>query len=276
MKRVGYNVFYAIFLVLVLSISLFSTGLVIAQGNDDDDSDDDNGRDDDDSGNDDDDSDDDNGRDDDEVPQGDVNGDNDDGDEREDREMRFGEGEAVEARYVERERFRYVDANGIMFEYRYEYREKEDGKIEKRLRIERVGDDDLEVEIEDELEIEEEIGDDGERKLKVKASNGFGSEIKIMPDTASERALERLRLHVCSSENNCTILLKEVSSEREEEQNRFAYEMKVKKKVRYFGIFPGEREIEAEVDSETGEVDVNKPWFVSMVDETVPNASIVE
>ena len=271
MEKVGSSVFYAIFFVLVLSISLFSTGLVIAQGNDDDDSDDDdNGRDDDSEVDEEDDS----GRgdsdDEREVEQGEIDYD----DDSVEGEMGFGEGETVESRYVERERFRYTDANGVMFEYRYEYREKEDGKIEKRLRVERVGDDDIEVEIEQELEIEEEIGDDGERKLKVKASNGLGSEIKIMPDVASERALERLRLHTCSSENNCTIVLKDVSVEREED--RFAYALKVKKKVRYFGIFPGEREIEAEVDSETGEVDVNKPWFVSMVDESTPNPAVVE
>jgi len=39
-------------------------------------------------------------------------------------------------------------------------------------------------------------------RIMQKLSNGRNAEIKIMPDTASERALERLRLHVCNESNN--------------------------------------------------------------------------
>ena len=52
-------------------------------------------------------------------------------------------------------------------------------------------------------------------RLKMQLSNGRNAEIKIMPDTASERALERLRLKVCSEENNCTIELKETGKGNE-------------------------------------------------------------
>ena len=42
-------------------------------------------------------------------------------------------------------------------------------------------------------------------RLYAGLSNGKTSEVKIMPDVASERALEILNLQVCSDENNCRI-----------------------------------------------------------------------
>jgi len=104
-----------------------------------------------------------------------------------------------------------------------------------------------------------------QNKLKVKLSNGKYSEIKIMPDTASERALERLRLKVCSPENNCQIELKEVGSG---EQAKAAYELKVEKKARLFGIFGTQMQVEAQIDAENGEViKAKKPWWAFMASE---------
>ena len=96
-------------------------------------------------------------------------------------------------------------------------------------------------------------------RLKVKLSNGMGAEIKVMPDTASERALEALRLHVCSEENNCVIELKEVG---QGEGVRAAYEIRVQKEARIFGIFKTKMQVQAQVDGETGEViQTKKPWW---------------
>ena len=51
-------------------------------------------------------------------------------------------------------------------------------------------------------------------KIKTKLKNGKNIEIKIMPDSASERALEVLKLKVCSAENNCTIEIKESGNDK--------------------------------------------------------------
>lgn len=95
--------------------------------------------------------------------------------------------------------------------------------------------------------------------LKVKMSNGKNAEVKIMPDTASERALERLRLKVCSEENGCHIELKEVG---QGDEVKAAYEVKVKKQSKVLGVFKKEMAVEAQVDAGTGEViKSNKPWW---------------
>ena len=71
-------------------------------------------------------------------------------------------------------------------------------------------------------------------KLNVKLNNGRNAEIKVMPNTASETALNRLRLKVCSEENNCSIELKEVG---QGEETKLAYEMKTQKQSKVFGLF---------------------------------------
>ena len=58
------------------------------------------------------------------------------------------------------------------------------------------------------LNISENLDENNRSELKVKLSSGRNAEIKIMPDTAAERALERLRLKVCNKSNNCSIELK--------------------------------------------------------------------
>ena len=102
-------------------------------------------------------------------------------------------------------------------------------------------------------------------KLKVKLSNGRDFEVKIMPDTASEMALERLKIRACSEENGCQIELKEVGEGKE---IRAAYGVHVQKQVKFLGIFDTKMEVQAQVDAENGEVlQVNRPWWSFLVTE---------
>jgi hypothetical protein len=136
-------------------------------------------------------------------------------------------------------------------------------KIHKKLRLYSGN-----ISAETEIEIEQETERDGiknKTKLKVKLSNGRNAEIKIMPDTASERALERLRLKVCSEENNCTIDLKEVGQGNE---TRPAYEVQAERHSRILGLFQAKMQVHAQVDAETGEViGTEKPWWAFLATE---------
>ncbi|MBW2971296.1 hypothetical protein KY320_04010 [Candidatus Woesearchaeota archaeon] len=96
-------------------------------------------------------------------------------------------------------------------------------------------------------------------KLQVQLSNGRNAEVKIMPDTASERAIERLELKNCVAEEGCTIELKEVG---QGEQVKAAYEVKAEKQVRVLGLFKAKMQVEAQVDAENGEVIKTRgPWW---------------
>jgi len=102
-------------------------------------------------------------------------------------------------------------------------------------------------------------------RLKIRLSNGRNAEIKIMPSTASERALERLRLKVCSTENNCTIELKETGQGND---TRLTYEVQIERHSRILGIFKAKMRVRGDVDAETGEVvRVNKPWWAFLATE---------
>jgi len=103
---------------------------------------------------------------------------------------------------------------------------------------------------------------DGNVKLKANLSNGRNAEVKVMPSAASETALARLRLKVCSPENNCTIELKEVGAEA---NAKAAYEVKVDQKVKVLGLFPANAHSEAQIDAETGAVlRARNPWWAFM------------
>jgi len=102
-------------------------------------------------------------------------------------------------------------------------------------------------------------------KLYAGLSNGKNAEIKVMPNTASEKALERLRLKVCSEENQCQIELKEVGSG---EQTKLAYELKTQRQSKVFGLFKAKMQVQAQVDAENGEViKVKKPWWAFLASE---------
>ena len=114
-----------------------------------------------------------------------------------------------------------------------------------------------------ELELEQET-ENNKSILRAKLSNGRKAEIKTMPDTASERALERLRLKVCSTDNNCTIVLKEVGSG---EDKKVSYEVQIERHSRILGIFQKKMQVRADVDAETGEVSTHKPWWAFLARE---------
>jgi len=102
-------------------------------------------------------------------------------------------------------------------------------------------------------------------KLKVQLSNGRNAEIKIMPDTASATALAKLGMKVCNETNNCTIQLKEVGQGN---QTKAVYEVQLERHSRILGIFSAKMHVNAEIDSENGEViQVKKPWWAFLATE---------
>ena len=99
-------------------------------------------------------------------------------------------------------------------------------------------------------------------RLHVALSNGENTEVKIMPDVASETALARLRAN-CNG--TCQIELKEVGTG---DQVRAAYEVKTQKESRVLGLFKTQMQVQAQVDAETGEViQAKKPWWAFLATE---------
>ncbi len=102
-------------------------------------------------------------------------------------------------------------------------------------------------------------------QLYAQLSNGKQAEIKVMPDVAADRALERLRLKVCSEDNNCTIELKEVGKN---EKVQMAYEMQIQRHSKILGIFQKKMQVKTQVNAENGEViRVKKPWWAFLATE---------
>ena len=101
--------------------------------------------------------------------------------------------------------------------------------------------------------------------LRVHFPNGMVGRIKIMPDTASERALERLRLKVCNETNNCTIQLKETGKGNE---TKVVYDVQMDRHFKLLGMFTTKAHVRAEVDAESGNVtSVGKPWWSFLASE---------
>ncbi|MDD5740964.1 MAG: PepSY domain-containing protein [Candidatus Nanoarchaeia archaeon] len=88
-------------------------------------------------------------------------------------------------------------------------------------------------------------------------SNGRKAEIKIMPDTASETAIERL------GELNFTIELKEVGANITKPSSpKLVYELTADKEGKMVGLFKIKGKIITQVDAETGDIiSVKKPWW---------------
>ena len=101
--------------------------------------------------------------------------------------------------------------------------------------------------------------------LRTQLSNGRNVEIKVMPDAASEKALERLRLKTCTEEKGCSIELKEVGKG---DSAKLAYEVKTKRTSRILGMFKKNMNVEAQVNAENGEViRTGKPWWAFLASE---------
>ena len=112
-----------------------------------------------------------------------------------------------------------------------------------------------------ELELEQELTEGNQTKLKAKLSNGERKELKIMPDEAETKIREKLRVKECTSENNCSLELKE-------ENQQLRYEMQIQRHSKILGIFSKKMRVRAEVDAETGELlQVDKPWWAFLATE---------
>ena len=93
-----------------------------------------------------------------------------------------------------------------------------------------------------------------ENKLYIETSDSKNEEVKIMPSTASETAIERL-----GEVKNVQIELKEVGKASEKKP---AYEFKAEKSVKVLGLFPANVKVSAEVNAQTGSItSVKKPWW---------------
>ncbi len=121
-----------------------------------------------------------------------------------------------------------------------------------------------EIEVDTELELETENETEGNRtqnktKLKAKLSNGRKAEIKIMPDTASEKAIERL------GQLNFTIQLKEVGKGN---NTQLAYELQAERHFRILALFKAKALVKAEINAENGEIIIiKKPWWAFLAKE---------
>lgn len=83
-------------------------------------------------------------------------------------------------------------------------------------------------------------------------SNGRVADIKVMPVTASEEAIARL------GDLGFTITLKEIGKG---DNSKPVYELTGKKQGKFLGIFKIMANVKVQVDAETGDVKIIKPWW---------------
>ena len=92
-----------------------------------------------------------------------------------------------------------------------------------------------------------------ESKLKVNLSNGEERDVKILPDVASQNAIDVFK------SRNITVELKEVGNGTNKE---VVYQVDGEKEVKLFGFIKVQAKLKAMVDSDTGEVsDFKRPWW---------------
>ena len=132
----------------------------------------------------------------------------------------------------------------------------EDGRFRESIKYEFRGHE-LNVNASDDIDLEEEENATHYRLKARLRSNGNVTYIIIMPDTASEIAIERLRAL------NLTVELKEM-----EHGNvpRVVYNIEADKHGRFLGVFKLKMKVEGQVDPETGEfLGEGKPWWAFLV-----------
>ena len=106
-----------------------------------------------------------------------------------------------------------------------------------------------------------ELGADENGIVSINIEDGSRRTLKIMPITASERALIALRLHNCIESEGCTIELREVGKDNTG-KSRIAYEVKATKEFRILGFMRNRAELRTQIDAETGEViSTERPWW---------------
>ena len=106
---------------------------------------------------------------------------------------------------------------------------------------------------------------ENQTRIRAYFANGRNAEIKIMPDVAAERALERLRLKNCIEAENCTIELKDVG---ERNETLPVYELQRERRAKIFGFIGSKMNVKAQVNAENGEiVKVKKPLWAFLASE---------
>lgn len=117
------------------------------------------------------------------------------------------------------------------------------------------------------LNITEGVDDKNNTILLIQKGNNT-KEIKIMPDTAAERALARLRIKVCNETNGCTIELKDVPAGKFKE-SKLAYEIQLQRHYKILGLFKAKAENKVQVDAQTGDViQEKKPWWAFLASQS--------
>jgi len=117
------------------------------------------------------------------------------------------------------------------------------------------------VSAETNLSVNVETDSAGKTKLKIMLKNGQERELMMMPDVASEIALEVLRVKVCSINNNCTLELKSVGRESDE---KLQYEMKLERDSKVLGVFQKKMKVIVDVDTQSRKSKVLRPWWSFM------------
>ncbi len=102
------------------------------------------------------------------------------------------------------------------------------------------------------LTLETEVDEDNSTKINADLSTGKKDEIKIMPNTASEKAIAKL------GDIGFTIELKEVGKGT---NAKAVYELTGNKQGKFLGIFKIMARVQAQVDAGTGDTKVIKPWW---------------
>jgi len=94
-------------------------------------------------------------------------------------------------------------------------------------------------------------------RIRVNLSNGRNAEVKVMPSTASERALS-----ILATKGNFTIELKEVGKGNE---TKLAYEVETETEGKFLGLFKTRAKVKTQVSAETGEIlRIKKPFLTSV------------
>jgi hypothetical protein len=109
------------------------------------------------------------------------------------------------------------------------------------------------------LNITESLDENNNTLLTFESSNGQNRTVKIMPDTASTRALDRLKMKVCNETNNCTIELKEVPVGK---SMKAVYALQLERHYKLLGLFKAKAQDKVQVDADTGDIiSVKNPWW---------------
>jgi hypothetical protein len=108
------------------------------------------------------------------------------------------------------------------------------------------------------------------QNLRVYLSNGRFAEVRILPSTAAQTAIDAAQAR-CEN-NNCTVELKETGNSTNQSDVRAVYEVEVEKDAKVFGVFNSRMPLKVEVNAETGDVvRINRPWWSFMAVEYASN-----